>query len=92
MKPLPKGLVIAGVLLLIGSPLTGLLLTVIGMIQAFHTLGANGISDPRMLSAHIATVLTATTVGMIVGAIGLVVAAVGGILHFANRPSQIAAG
>jgi hypothetical protein len=42
------------------------------MFRAFNTLAANNISDPRALSGNIATVLIATTIGLFVSLIGLV--------------------
>jgi len=86
MKPLPKGLLIGGLVLFLGAPMAGFLLTVLGMVGAFNTLGQNGISDPKLLSAHIGTVLTATFAGLVVGAIGLLIVVLAAILHFATRP------
>ncbi len=46
------------------SPMIGLLGTVIGMMGAFATLGAEGISNPRGLSTAIGEVLLATASGL----------------------------
>lgn len=48
------------------SPMIGLLGTVIGMMGAFATLGASGISDPRALSTSIGEVLLATASGLFI--------------------------
>lgn len=48
------------------SPMIGLLGTVIGMMGAFATLGAAGISDPRALATSIGEVLTATASGLFI--------------------------
>ena len=44
----------------------GLLGTVIGMMGAFATLGATGISDPRSLATSIGEVLMATASGLFI--------------------------
>lgn len=48
------------------SPMIGLLGTVIGMMSAFATLGASGISDPRGLATSIGEVLMATASGLFI--------------------------
>ena len=48
------------------SPMIGLLGTVIGMMRAFATLGASGISDPRGLATSIGEVLLATASGLFI--------------------------
>lgn len=48
------------------SPMIGLLGTVIGMMSAFATLGATGISDPRGLATSIGEVLMATASGLFI--------------------------
>ncbi|HWB59142.1 MAG TPA: MotA/TolQ/ExbB proton channel family protein, partial [Chthoniobacteraceae bacterium] len=48
------------------SPMVGLLGTVIGMIGAFKTLGAEGIGNPAALAANIGEVLTATASGLFI--------------------------
>ncbi|MCE0497131.1 MAG: MotA/TolQ/ExbB proton channel family protein [Methylacidiphilales bacterium] len=48
------------------SPMIGLTGTVYGMINAFHTLGENGISNPAELAANIGQVLVATLSGLVV--------------------------
>lgn len=48
------------------SPMIGLLGTVIGMMGAFSTLGASGISDTRGLATSIGEVLTATASGLFI--------------------------
>ena len=46
------------------SPMIGLLVSVIGMRQAFSSMGSSGIEDPSQLSAHIGRVLIATVAGL----------------------------
>jgi biopolymer transport protein ExbB len=48
------------------SPMVGLTGTVWGMIGAFRTLGANGISNPSELAGKIGEVLVATMSGLVV--------------------------
>lgn len=48
------------------SPMVGLLGTVIGMIGAFRTLGAEGIGNPSQLAGNIGEVLTATASGLFI--------------------------
>jgi biopolymer transport protein ExbB len=48
------------------SPMIGLTGTVYGMIKAFHTLGANGITNPAELASNIGQVLVATLSGLVV--------------------------
>lgn len=48
------------------SPMIGLTGTVFGMINAFHTLGDNGISNPAELAKNIGQVLVATASGLVV--------------------------
>ena len=55
------------------------------MVMAFNTLGENGISDPKALSAHIGTVLFSTEIGLVIGMLGLPLIAVALILHFAKN-------
>ena len=85
MKPLPKGLLIGGLVLFLGAPLMGLLFTVIGMVGAFHWLGESGISDHKDLSNHISLVLYAPMGGLIGGVLGLALVVVAAILHFATK-------
>ena len=82
MRPLHKRMLITGVVLCICAPLLGLLLTAIGMVGAFHSLGEAGISDPKILAGQISTVLLATMSGFIAGTVGLVLVVVAAILHY----------
>jgi biopolymer transport protein ExbB/TolQ len=88
MKPAVKWTLIAGIVCALGAPLVGFIFTVFGMVGAFHDLGDAGIADPKILSAHIGTVLYATFVGLIVGAIGLVIVIVATILHLATKTAR----
>ena len=86
MKRLPLVLLILGLVIFLGAPLVGMAGTVFGMVGAFDTLGANGISDPKALAGHIGTVLVSTMVGLIIsGTIGAPLLIVGLVLHFAAR-------
>ncbi len=87
MKRLPLVLLILGLVIFLGAPMLGLAGTVFGMIGAFTTLGATGVSDPKALAGHIGTVLTSTMVGMIIsGTIGAPLLIVALVLHFAPKP------
>jgi len=66
-----KALALTGVIFQAG-PIIGAIGTAIGMLRAFSTLQADGISDPRVLSANIGEVLTATIIGFGLGVVGLV--------------------
>jgi len=48
------------------APMIGLLGTVIGMMNAFATLGSSGIADPRALAKSIGEVLLATASGLFI--------------------------
>jgi len=88
VKPVPKRLLISGLVLCFGAPLTGFLITVLGMIGAFNTLGQSGISDPKALSTHIASALVATMSGIVVAvAVGIPLTIAGLVTHFATRES-----
>ncbi|HEX4139965.1 MAG TPA: MotA/TolQ/ExbB proton channel family protein [Candidatus Methylacidiphilales bacterium] len=86
MKRLPLILLILGLIFSIGAPLVGLTGTVLGMMGAFHALGANGISDPKALSGDIGQVLTSTMAGLVVSlGLGLPLIIIALVLHFAIR-------
>jgi biopolymer transport protein ExbB len=67
-----KSVALTGLILLLFGPMSGLLGTVIGMMSAFHTLGSNGIGDPKSLATNIGVVLWATVLGLTLGLIGMV--------------------
>jgi biopolymer transport protein ExbB len=48
------------------SPMLGLLGTVMGMIKAFQTMGAQGMGDPGALAANIGEALITTATGLII--------------------------
>lgn len=54
------------------SPLLGLLGTVIGMIQAFDSITAQGVGDPKVLSGGIGVALITTAAGLLVAIPALV--------------------
>lgn len=74
--------VVLGVLLTL-SPLWGLLLTVLNMSHAFAILGKTGVSDPRHVALAVGDGLMATTIGIILCPVGLVV--LGLSIYFLNR-------
>jgi biopolymer transport protein ExbB len=87
MKPLPRGLLISGLVLCLGAPLTGFLFTIMAMIGAFHVLGQSGISDPKILAGHIGNALMATMSGIVIGvAVGMPLIIAGVVTHFATKP------
>ena len=74
-----RGLLVAGIVigcLLTLGPLWGLIGTVLGMMNAFTTLGKQGVSDPAALSASVGEVLVSTAVGIFVAPIGAIILAV----------------
>ena len=58
--------------LIVIPPLVGLSGTVIGMVNAFHTLGSSGGSDPDRLAGSISISLITTAIGLVLSAIGLI--------------------
>ena len=74
-NPTGKVLAITGCVCLFG-PILGLLGSVAMMALAFHTLGPNGISDPRMLAANVGAMLWVTVAGMVLMLIGVVLVTV----------------
>jgi len=78
------GIVCGGLLTL--SPLWGLLLTVFSMSRAFAMLGKTGISDPRQLALAVGHSLMATTIGIILCPVGLLVLALS--IYFLNRKTD----
>lgn len=85
MKPLPFRLLIAGVIVTLGAPMVGLIGTVLGMVEAFSTLGSNGISDPKVLSGSIGVVLTSTMAGLIIAAVVGLPLIITGVILLARR-------
>jgi len=66
-----KKLAITGAVLQLG-PLFGLIGTVIGMLSAFQTMGADGVGDSEALAGDISFALITTAIGLCIGLIGLV--------------------
>lgn len=64
--------IVIGCLLTLG-PFLGLIGTVLGMMNAFTTLGEQGVSDPAVLSASIGEVLVSTAAGVVAAPIGAVI-------------------
>lgn len=48
------------------APLLGILGTVLGIISSFKMLGAEGIADPKLVTAGIAQALVTTATGLII--------------------------
>ena len=73
---MPSGMNTAGkVLAIIGAlcqlgPFVGLTGTVIGMVNAFESLGTSGTSDPATLSAEIGEVLISFISGLVISLVG----------------------
>jgi biopolymer transport protein ExbB/TolQ len=67
--------IVCGALLALG-PVWGIALTVLSMFHAFQTLGQAGVSDPRHLAQILGNSLMATTIGLVLCPVGLVVLAV----------------
>jgi biopolymer transport protein ExbB/TolQ len=89
MKPLARQLLLGGFLVCLGGPSAGLLVTVLSMIGAFHTLGHHGVSDPNVLSGYVGSALLFTEVGLILALIvGLPLIIAGSVLNFTSRPPK----
>ena len=68
-----KGLFIWGVCVFTIPPMAGLLVTVISMAMAFHTLGnESGPEKSKHLAAAIGTAMHATVLGMLFSFVGAV--------------------
>jgi biopolymer transport protein ExbB/TolQ len=87
VKPQIKWMLITGGVLTLGGPFLGILLTVIGMIGAFHSLGDQGISDPAILAHHVGLTLWATMGGLVAAIIGMSMMVIAAVLHFTIRSS-----
>ena len=86
MKRLPLVLLIIGLIFSLGGPVVGMICTVFGILDAFQTLGPNGISDPRALSSHIGFSLMSTMSGLIVSiGVGLPLIVIALVIHFVTR-------
>ncbi len=64
------GTFVTGVVM-VGSPLIGLLGTMGGMVGAFEWMGMNGVLDPHIISEKVGEVLIATATGLGVAVLGL---------------------
>ncbi|MDB6075677.1 MAG: hypothetical protein JWO89_3317 [Verrucomicrobiaceae bacterium] len=60
-----------GALLQLG-PLIGMMMTVVGMIRAFHAMSDSGIGDPSALAQPIGEVLITTMLGIAAALVGIV--------------------
>ena len=77
------GLVFGALLML--APAFGFLFTVFGMQRAFDTLGNSGISDPQQLAGHIGWVLLASSAGLILFPVGIIVFLFSLVFYFRAR-------
>ena len=77
--------IVCGALLTL-SPLWGLLLSVFSMSQAFARLGNSGITDPRHLALDVGHSLIATTIGIILCPVGLLILALS--IYFLTRKTD----
>ena len=77
--------IVLGVVLTL-SPLWGLLLTVLGMSHAFAILGKAGVSDPRHVALAVGDSLMATTIGIVLCPVGLLV--LGLSIFFLTRKTE----
>jgi len=78
------GIVCGGLITL--SPLWGLLLTVLSMSHAFAILGKTGVSDPRHLAQSVGDSLMATTIGIVLCPVGLLILALS--IYFLTRKTD----
>ena len=67
-----KALAIWGAALQVAAPLIGLVGTVVGMVSSFESMGAGGTGSPEELAGHIGVALISTSIGLILGFVGLV--------------------
>ncbi|HSU53618.1 MAG TPA: MotA/TolQ/ExbB proton channel family protein [Candidatus Dormibacteraeota bacterium] len=68
---LERGLVVLEIIVGI-APLLGLVGTILGMMQLFGSIGAQGMNDAAKLAAGIATILSTTLMGLIIAIPALV--------------------
>jgi len=66
-----KPIAVAGAILQLGL-LVGVVGTVVGMMKAFQALGADNVSDPRVLAQSIGDVLIFTAIGLAFAVAGFV--------------------
>lgn len=90
MSRLAKILLSISLVLILGCPGVGLLLTVFGMVSSFQQLGQNGISSPEQLSGSIGMTLIATCFGFLGASVGVcvLIAAIVMIVGERSKPAQ----
>jgi biopolymer transport protein ExbB len=66
------------------APLIGLLGTIIGMMNAFKVIGANGLTRPEQVTGGVAQALVATAFGLLIALIALF-----GYNYFSRRNAQL---
>jgi len=79
---------ILGLALMFVGPAVGLLTTVVGMTRAFKAIQADKSGATEALSQSVSRALGGTVVGLCAGAVGLAIAIVAILLHFAVRESR----
>ena len=90
MKRLPLVLLIAGLVLSLGGLMVGMIFSIFGIMDAFQSLGPNGISDPRGLASHIGFSLMSTMSGLIISiGVGLPLIGAALIIHFITRKPRV---
>ncbi|MFW6162117.1 MAG: MotA/TolQ/ExbB proton channel family protein [Planctomycetota bacterium] len=85
MKRGPLACLVAGIVVLVGGPLVGLLRTVLGMVRAFNDTAQQGTASPQSLAGHIHVALLETVAALPVAAAGLALVIVALVLHLAGR-------
>ena len=66
------------------APLIGLLGTIIGMMNAFKIIGANGLTKPEQVTGGVAQALVATALGLLIALIALF-----GFNYFSRRNALV---
>jgi len=85
MSLLAKWFLIGGGILTLGGPALGVLVSVMGMMGGFNTLGKEGVADPESLASSIGVSLMSTTAGFVIGAFGLCILVAGIIILIASK-------
>ncbi len=66
------------------APLIGLLGTIIGMMNAFKVIGANGLTKPEQVTGGVAQALVATALGLLIALIALF-----GFNYYSRRNAEL---
>ncbi|HSI61639.1 MAG TPA: MotA/TolQ/ExbB proton channel family protein [Candidatus Saccharimonadia bacterium] len=79
--------IVLGVLLCF-SPFIGLIGSVVGMNQAFESLGTSGVGDPSGISSAISLLLRSTAIGLLLAPVGLVLLVISILLRVKLRKAS----